>query len=116
MKRVKAKWTACFLAAIMVITMMPLSVFAADDPAVLTVDGVNALETTSGEGWSYQNDTGTLTLNGYDGGPIHADGLSLNVVLAENSVNTITSDVSQNRSALGSNEFSYSANHIAVYG
>lgn len=116
MKRVKAKWTACFLAAIMVITMMPLSVFAADDPAVLTVDGVNALETTSGEGWSYQNDTSTLTLDGYDGGPIHADGLSLNVVLAENSVNTITSDVSQNRSALGSNEFSYSANHIAVYG
>lgn len=40
----------------------------------------------------------------------------MNVVLAENSVNTITSDVSQNRSALGSNEFSYSANHIAVYG
>ena len=35
MKRVKAKWTACFLAAVMVITMMPLSVFAADDPADL---------------------------------------------------------------------------------
>lgn len=74
--------------------------FAADEPAVLIVGGVNALETSSGEGWSYQKETSTLTLNGYNGGPIHADGLSLNVVLAENSVNTITSEVSQNRSLL----------------
>lgn len=69
-----------------------------------------------GRGWSYQKETSTLTLNGYNGGPIHADGLSLNVVLAENSVNTITSEVSQNRSALGSNEFSYSDNHIIIRG
>ena len=95
MKRAKVKWAACFLAAVMVGAMLPLSVFAADEPAVLIVGGVNALETSSGEGWSYQKETSTLTLNGYNGGPIHADGLSLNVVLAENSVNTITSEVSR---------------------
>ena len=116
MKRAKVKWAACFLAAVMVVAILPLSVFAADEPAVLIVGGVNALETSSGEGWSYQKETSTLTLNGYNGGPIHADGLSLNVVLAENSVNTITSEVSQNRSALGSNEFSYSDNHIIIRG
>lgn len=112
----KAKWSVCVLAAAMVIAMLPFSAFAAEETAVLTVDGVNALETPSGQGWSYQKENGTLTLDGYDGGPIHADGLSLNVVLAENSNNTITSDVSENRSALGSNTFGYSDNDITIIG
>ncbi len=58
---------------------------------MLTVNGVNAFETSSGEGWTYDADTKTLTLDGYNGGAIVAQ-CNLTIVLAEGSENTITAD------------------------
>ncbi|KXK64716.1 LPXTG-motif protein cell wall anchor domain protein [Christensenella minuta] len=82
----------------------------------LTVGGINAFETLTGEGWSFQPGTNTLTLNGYAGGAIHAEGFSLTVALAEGSANVITSDISQNGSALGANTFGYSDDSLTLRG
>lgn len=89
----KRKILLMLLCGILCIGLMPLETFAADRTAVLTVDGVDALTTSSGEGWSYDNESNILTLNGYNGGSIIASYMDLNVVLAENSTNVIsTSD------------------------
>lgn len=72
---------------------------AKEQPEVLTVNGVNAFETTQGEGWTYDADTKTLTLNGYNGGPIVAQ-CNLTIILTEGSTNTITAD-SKTGTALG---------------
>ena len=45
----------------------------------------------SGAGWSYDGDTKTLTLNGYNGGPIHTEG-ELNLHLKGNNTITLTDE------------------------
>ena len=82
----------------------------------LTVDGIDAFVSPQGQGWQFDSMTNTLTLNNYQGGAICAEGFDLKVVLAEGSVNTITSDVSQNASALGAGTFGYSDNHLTIQG
>jgi hypothetical protein len=62
---------------------------AVDQPEALTVDGIDAFQTPSGEHWSYDAQNKVLRLDGYEGGPIvaHCD---LTVELAAGSANTIT--------------------------
>lgn len=64
------KLISVLLALAMVLSLMPLSVFATEEetlvrnPVVeLYVGTVNALETPQGEGWSYDTECGILTLN-----------------------------------------------------
>lgn len=54
------------------------------DPVEMKTDG-------SGEGWSYDGETKTLTLNGYNGGPIVTEGV-LNIHLKGNNTITLTDD------------------------
>lgn len=89
----KRKFLAILFCSVLCIGMMPLETFAADRTPVLTVDGVDALTTPSGEGWSYDSEENILTLDGYNGGSITATYMDLNVVLAKGSTNVIsTSD------------------------
>lgn len=88
MKKMK-KWIAALIAVIMTAVMMPMTAMAAGT-TTLTVDGVDALTTSSGEGWSFNSSTSTLTLDGYNGGSIVATYMDLKVVLAEGSKNVIS--------------------------
>ena len=54
------------------------------DPVEMKTDG-------SGAGWSYDGDSKTLTLNGYNGGPITTDGV-LNIHLKGNNTLTLTDE------------------------
>ncbi len=87
------KILAMLLSLAMIIALIPANVYAKDGDEILglTVGGVNAFETDSGEGWSYDADTNTLTLNGYNGGAIiaHCD---LTIKLAAGSTNKITAE------------------------
>ena len=62
---------------------------AAEQPEALTVDGIDAFQTSSGDHWSYDAQSKVLRLDGYEGGPIVAH-CHLTVELAAGSVNTIT--------------------------
>lgn len=64
---------------------------ADDEFTGVLVDGVNVAETTSGDGWTYEAETQTLRLDGYNGGPIVAR-QDLTVVLAADSTNIIRTD------------------------
>ena len=64
---------ALFLALIMVCTLLPISALAADT-ATLTVGGAKYTASASGTGWSWDASKKVLTLNGYKGGAITADG------------------------------------------
>lgn len=76
---------SALLAAALLLVPAP-TVLAEGD--TLTVDGVDAMQVSSGDGWSYSAETKTLTLDGYDGGPIIATG-ELTVLLADGSENSI---------------------------
>ena len=54
------------------------------DPVEMKADG-------SGAGWSYDSETKTLTLNGYNGAPISTEG-ELNIHLKGNNTVTLTND------------------------
>lgn len=87
---------------------------AATQPEVLTIDGVNAFETSSGEGWTYDADTKTLTLDGYNGGPIVAQ-CNLTIVLTEGSENKITT-TEKTGTALGNGNHSGSNYTLDIKG
>ena len=66
----------------------------ADKDRFITVgnsDPVNLKSDGSGAGWSYDGDSGTLTLNGYNGGPITTEGI-LNLHLKGNNTVTLTNE------------------------
>ncbi len=88
---------AAMLFTAAVLLLLPVYV-SAEGEETLTVNGVNAMETAEGEGWVFDCDTMTLTLDGYNGGPVIAGYIDLKVVLAEGSRNVITSE---NGTALG---------------
>lgn len=70
----------------MVCTLLPVSALAAN-ASTLTVGGTKYTANAIGTGWSWDKDKNVLTLNGFKGGAIQADG-DLTVVL--NGANTIT--------------------------
>lgn len=84
------RWIRTFLCTLLCIGLMPALALAADRTPVLTVNGVDALTTPSGDGWSYDSKNQTLTLNGYNGGSIVATYMDLVVALAEGSTNVVS--------------------------
>lgn len=88
MKKIRNIW-AVLLCLCMAVMLIPgTAMAAADQPVALTVDGTDAFETPKGDGWEFDEENMTLTLNGYDGGKIVAH-CNLTVILAEGSTNTI---------------------------
>lgn len=83
------RWPVLLMAALLTLFLLPTAASAAEPPS-LTVDGVDALTTSSGEGWSYDSAQNTLTLDGYNGGSIVASYMDLKVVLAKGSANCIS--------------------------
>lgn len=81
------KRIAALAAILFASAMFPVTAFSAGE-IMLSVDGVDALETSQGDGWSYNSSTKTLTLDGYNGGPIIGKG-ELTIQLAAGSSNTI---------------------------
>lgn len=88
MKRVKKGWAVllCLCMAVMLISGTAMA--AEDQPEALTVGGTDAFETPKGDGWVFDKENMTLTLDGYNGGKIVAH-CNLTVILAEGSTNTI---------------------------
>ena len=77
---------ALFLALIMVCTLLPLSAFAAN-ASTLTISGQEYKASASGKGWSWDASKNVLTLSGFKGETIKADG-DLSIVLK--GANTLT--------------------------
>ena len=90
-KKVYSAVIAVILSISMCIPIMPQKkVYAADGS--LVVNGINAMETNTGDGWEYDSSTNKLYLDGYNGGTIDVDVDGLEIVLREGSINTITND------------------------
>ena len=89
MKQKTHRLLSLLLCLVMVLGMLPamsLTAFAAEPPISIT----GSTADTSGTGWSYDEDSKTLTLNGYDGGYIQGSGLNtLNLVLEGTSTITV---------------------------
>ena len=87
------------IALTMVLGMLPamsLTAFAAEPGISIT----GSTSDSSGTGWSYDESSRTLTLNGYNGSYIHASGMTtLNLVL--NGTNTITGDFASSGNVSG---------------
>ena len=77
---------ALFLALIMVCALLPLSAFAAN-ASTLTISGKEYTASASGTGWSWDASKNVLTLSGFKGETIKADG-DLSIVLK--GANTLT--------------------------
>lgn len=86
------RWINALLCMLVCMSLMLGSALAAEEtpPPTLQVNGVDALATSSGDGWSYNSSTKTLTLNGYNGGSIVAGYMDLKVVLAAGSTNVVS--------------------------
>ena len=98
MRRMTHRWLSLLLTLALVITMIPVvpgSVEAkAENASVLYIKDAPGAETktvtedmsVSANGWSWDADTATLTLNGFDGEYIEADGDIKIVLVGENTV------------------------------
>lgn len=104
------------LCALLCVLLCGTAFSEASGEKILIVNGVDAFESPEGQGWEFDARTGTLILNGYDGGPINFKGFGLTLELAAGSSNIINSDIEKSRTALGADTFGYSEDHLTIVG
>ena len=88
----KRKLLSMVLCICLLTLLFPVSAMAYVPPELM-VDGTNATVTASGAGWRFDKDTHTLTLEGYNGGPITTVADLTIVVKGQNTI-TVANDPS----------------------
>jgi len=88
----KRKLLSMVLCICLLTLLFPVSAMAYVPPELM-VDGTNATVTASGAGWRFDKDTHTLTLEGYNGGPIETVADLTIVVKGQNTI-TVANDPS----------------------